>query len=152
VYLVLGVGLHGGVYSLLPRLAARRDRRIGWSSGRPGPINRAGLVLVGAGATFIAGAAVGHHRAAPNEARPSTRPDYLATSGAYAVSRTPLYVGGMTMWFGWATFLGSRRAAAVGVAWLLGLATLGVPYEEKMLTNSLGDAYAAYCDRVPRWL
>jgi len=140
VFVALGLGFHGLVYSLLPRLAARHDRKLGWRGGRPGPVNRVGQAGIGAGALFIAGAVVGHHRAAPDD-HAVVRPVYLATGGSYARSRNPLYVGGMTIWFGWALFLGSRRAVAVGLAWLAGLALVGVPYEERKLTAQFGDSY-----------
>jgi protein-S-isoprenylcysteine O-methyltransferase Ste14 len=152
VYLALGVGFHGALYSALPRIASRRDRRLGWYDGRPGSINRSGLALVVAGAMFIAGAAAGHHAESPNDMRLSSRPDYLATGGTYRVSRNPLYVGGMTMWFGWAVYLGSRRAALAGAAWLAALAAIGVPYEERMLAAKFGDTYAVYQRKVRRWL
>ena len=152
VYLGLGAGFQGAVYSLGPFLAARSDRRVGWKNDRSGWWNRLGLLLVGAGASFIGWAVIGHFRAAPVDAGPTARPDYLATDGAYGVSRNPLYVGGLTMWLGWSIFWGSRRAAAVGAVLAAGQATVGVPFEERMLANKFGDAYADYRRRVRRWL
>jgi protein-S-isoprenylcysteine O-methyltransferase Ste14 len=152
VYVLGGLGFQALVYSALPRLFARRDRRLGWRHGEPGLLNRAGLVPVALGAAFLAWAVVGHYRAAPDDAAPTAMPDYLAQGGAYAVSRNPLYVGGMTMWFGWAVFLGSRRAAVAGAALLVGMGAVGVPWEEHLLKAKFGDTYDAYVARVPRWL
>lgn len=152
VYVGLGFGFQALVYSGLPLLAARRDRRVGWRGGRPGSPNLLGFALVAAGTTFVLWAVLGHHRAAPDDVRVTARPEYLAEGGAYAVSRNPLYVGGLAIFFGWATVLGSRRAAAAGAALLTGLATVGVPFEERMLRRRFGDSYADYTARVPRWL
>ena len=33
-----------------------------------------------------------------------------------------------------------------------GLATVGVPFEERRLERAFGDSYRAYRRRVPRWL
>jgi protein-S-isoprenylcysteine O-methyltransferase Ste14 len=131
---------------------ARRDRRIGWRSGQPGVLNLGGLVPVALGAALLTWAVAGHYRAAPDDASPTVVPNYLAQDGAYAVSRNPLYVGGMTMWFGWAVFLGSGRAALAGAALLAGMAAFAVPWEEHLLKARFGDTYDAYVDRVPRWL
>src|SRR4051794_39327031 len=152
IYLGMGAGFQGAVYSLGPFLSARTDQRLGWQGGRPGCWNRMGLALIGAGAAFIGWAVVGHFRAAPQGTGLTARPDYLATGGAYGVSRNPLYVGGLTMWAGWTVFFGSRRAAVVGTGLAAAQASVGVPFEERMLADKFGDAYADYRRRVPRWL
>lgn len=152
VYMAAGIGSQATVYSMLARLAARHDRRLGWTDGRPGPLTRLGLVPVAAGIAFIAAAVAGHHRAAPDEGAVTARPTYLATEGAYAVSRNPLYVGGMTTWLGWTIFLGSRRAAVAGSALLAGFAFIGVPWEERALRSTFQEEYDDYARRVPRWL
>ena len=109
-------------------------------------------VFGGAGLGFIGAAVAGHYRAAPADVGPSARPEYLATGGAYAISRNPLYLGGMTMWLGWTVFLGSRRAAVIGSTLLAGLAMVGVPWEEGALRSRFQEDYDAYERRVPRWL
>jgi protein-S-isoprenylcysteine O-methyltransferase Ste14 len=152
VYVAEGTGFHAALYSGLALLTARRDRRRGWHDGRPGPLNLVGIPLGLAGLGFLAGAAAGHHQAAPDDARATVRPEYLARTGAYGVSRNPLYVGGMAVWFGWATWRGSRRSAVSGLLWLTGLAVVGVPYEERMLEAEFGDTYRSYQQRVRRWL
>ena len=151
VYLVAGTGFHAAVYSTLALLAARHDRRRGWRDGRPGPLNRVGVGLGSLGLALLAWAAAGHHEAAPDEHRLAL-PDYLADRGAYGVTRNPLYLGGMTLWFGWAVWRGSLRSALVGSLWVAGLHTLGIPFEERMLKEKFGDTYRDYQQRVPRWL
>lgn len=75
----------------------------------------------------------------------------LVTSGAYALTRNPMYVG----WS--ATVLG--LAFATGSAWLLAAWVAAVraldrevDLEESRLVKRFGDAYEAYRSRVPRYL
>ena len=152
VFVAMGTAFHTVLYSTLARVAARGDRRVGWNDDHPGRMNRAGLGLAALGVGMLAWAAAGHHEATPRDAVPSVRPDYLAQRGAYAVTRNPLYLGGMAVWFGCAIWFGSRRSVVAGVLWLAGLATVGVPYEERMLEAKFGDDYRQYRQRVPRWL
>jgi protein-S-isoprenylcysteine O-methyltransferase Ste14 len=152
VFVALGSAFHTTLYSTLARVAARGDRRVGWNDGHPGLINRAGAGLGALGVGMLAWAAAGHHEATARDAALSVRPDYLAERGAYAITRNPLYVGGMAVWFGWALWFGSRRSAIAGALWLAGLMGLGVPYEERLLRAKFGDVYRDYQARVPRWL
>ena len=151
-YVAAGTAFQATAYSTLALLAARHDRRRGWRDGRPGPLNRVGVGLGSLGLSLLAWAAASHHQAAPENGRIAIDPEYLADAGAYGVTRNPLYLGGMTLWFGWAVWRGSRRSALAGVVWLCGLATLGVPFEERRLAAKFGDTYRDYQQRVPRWL
>lgn len=79
------------------------------------------------------------------------RPTELVTTGAYAVSRNPMYLG-------WSLVV-AGIAAVTREAWVLvGSAIAGVALqsevlrEEARLSAAFGDAYAAYCARVPRIL
>ena len=152
LYVALGAGLQGAVYSTLALVAARRDRRLGWRDGHPGPLNRVGLGLGASGVAVLAWAAAGHHEGSPDDVRIGLTADYITEGGAYARTRNPLYLGGMALWLGWALWRGSRRSALVGALWLIGLATLGVPFEERKLDAKFGEAYRDYRRRVPRWL
>src|SRR5207249_6260316 len=104
------------------------------------------------GAALIEWAIVSHFREAPDDAKPTAKPDYLVETGAYARSRNPLYLGGLSMWMGWAWFLGSRRAGVAAVVLATFLALVGVPYEERLLDAKFGDTYRTYMASVPRWL
>ncbi|MGJ3191392.1 methyltransferase family protein [Paenarthrobacter sp. FR1] len=79
------------------------------------------------------------------------RPDVLVTSGPYAYTRHPMYVG----W--WLVHLGAGGLA--GTAW--GFATMpagslaehwGVLHEEATLSEQFQQAYADYSARVPRYV
>ena len=79
------------------------------------------------------------------------RESELVTSGAYAVSRNPMYVGWSAAVVGLATI---RRDAWLLAAWLLAARALDeeVLEEERRLSERFGDAYSAYRRAVPRYL
>jgi protein-S-isoprenylcysteine O-methyltransferase Ste14 len=143
---------HATGYVAAPLLVSLLGERHGWKSGRPGAPNLVGAALLGAGAAFIGWAIVSHYRASPDEVQFRATPNYLVTNGAYAVSRNPLYVGGAAMWVGWAVLLGSIPIIVAGAALFGLLAAVGVPYEERMLSDRFGEVYAAYRSRTPRWI
>jgi protein-S-isoprenylcysteine O-methyltransferase Ste14 len=80
-----------------------------------------------------------------------SRPQRLVTSGPYAVSRNPMYVG-------W-TLLQLGIAMASGSGWVLAaLPFVGavvhreVLREERRLTETFGDKYRQYCATTGRYL
>ena len=151
-YAVLSWPSHAVAYVVAPLLVSMRGARRGWKDGRPGPLNLAGCGLLAAGAGLIAWAITSHYQASPERLQARARPTYLVTRGAYGFTRNPLYLGGATMWAGWAALFGSARVAAAGSA-LFGLVSrVGVPIEERMLQSQFGDAYSEYRRRVPRWV
>jgi protein-S-isoprenylcysteine O-methyltransferase Ste14 len=76
---------------------------------------------------------------------------YVLTGGPYAVTRNPMYVAELALWFGWAILFGSL-AVAVGFVGLCLALVLVVPWEERALEKRFGDAYRDYRATVPRWL
>jgi protein-S-isoprenylcysteine O-methyltransferase Ste14 len=81
----------------------------------------------------------------------TTRLGPLITSGPFALCRNPLYVGNLLLWAGFTVWS--------GLLWMLPI-TLGVfivyyrsiiRWEETLLTERFGDAYAAYAAETPRW-
>jgi protein-S-isoprenylcysteine O-methyltransferase Ste14 len=151
VYALLSWPPHVIGYVVAPLFVARRDRRRGWSNGRPGRANLLGIGPLVAGAGLITWAIASHYRASPGRPQAKVLPNYLVTAGAYGVSRNPLYVGGAAMWMGWAVLFGSVKVAGAGVALFTGLSG-GVRAEEQLLSRRFGDEYRAYRRRVPRWL
>jgi len=71
----------------------------------------------------------------------------LQVGGAYQLVRHPLYLGWMLMVFGSPHLTGDRLLfAAVSSLYLV----VAIPWEERSLEASFGDAYRQYKDRV-RW-
>jgi protein-S-isoprenylcysteine O-methyltransferase Ste14 len=79
------------------------------------------------------------------------RESALVIHGAYAVSRNPMYVGWSMAVLGVA--LGTRSAWLLA-AWLIAVTSLDreVDAEESRLLDRFGARYAAYRERVPRYL
>ena len=78
-------------------------------------------------------------------------PDKLLTTGPYALSRNPMYLGHLIFLLGLALSTGSR------LAWGILLANLPwfqsrVLRDEVRLRAKFGAEYEAYCRRVRRWL
>ncbi len=75
----------------------------------------------------------------------------LVDAGPYALCRNPLYLGNGLMWLG----LGLLSGPGWGLMWAAWMAlqySAIVRWEEANLVDKLGDAYADYLTRVPRWL
>lgn len=78
-------------------------------------------------------------------------PERLVTSGPYASSRHPMYVGWWLIHAGVAT---SRGSAWPVVTMPLGMLVehFGVVWEESMLLQEFGSPYADYQRNVPRYV
>lgn len=77
-------------------------------------------------------------------------PDRLLTTGPYAVTRNPMYLGHLTFLAGLAMTTRSPLAAVAAVAhvpWF----SARVERDEVRLRKRFGEDYDRYCARVPRW-
>jgi protein-S-isoprenylcysteine O-methyltransferase Ste14 len=81
----------------------------------------------------------------------TTRLGPLITSGPFALCRNPLYVANLLQWAGFTVWS--------GLLWMLPI-TLGlfilyyrsiIDWEEALLTERFGEAYARYVADTPRW-
>jgi len=119
----------------------------------PGPrgLHRtAGLVALAAGCALNVWALVERRRRTTGEFQ-LEQPESLVTSGPYALSRHPMYVGWWLIHLGVGVMRGSAWVAATLPAAAL-VEHLGVLAEERALARQFGDAFAGYRDRVPRYL
>ena len=76
----------------------------------------------------------------------------LATVGPYAWTRNPVYVGNTLMLVGLCIMCELPWAIPIVIGWAALVYHATVRFEEDRLTKRYGEAYAAYCRRVPRWL
>lgn len=76
----------------------------------------------------------------------------LNTAGPYAHVRNPLYVGNFLICLGLALIAGHALAGALGLGFFIFEYAFIVPAEEGFLRGRFGEAFDAYCARVPRWL
>lgn len=83
---------------------------------------------------------------------PVDAPTRLVTRAFYRYTRNPMYVGVLTVIAGWAVLFGSLILVAYGVV-LFAIFSLFIRrYEEPRLAREFGEEYAAYVERVGRWL
>jgi protein-S-isoprenylcysteine O-methyltransferase Ste14 len=84
--------------------------------------------------------------------RPFEEPAALVTSGPYARTRNPMYLGLTLMLAGVGVLLGSVVPFLVVPAFMIILTQSFIVKEEALLTRRFGDGYREYMGRVRRWL
>ena len=76
----------------------------------------------------------------------------LCTTGVFAFSRNPIYIGntialiGLSVVLRWSWLLLTVPGTVTAVAWL------AIAREEEHLSRRFGHAFRVYCERVRRWL
>lgn len=152
VYALVGPLPQAIGYIGLPLAISRLGRIRGWHGASPRPTNLLGLLPLAAGAGVLGWAVISHYRAAPDDMEVTVVPTYLATDGAYRLTRNPMYIGGALMQIGWASLLGSLPVGLTTVAYMIGMDRCGIPFEERLLHDRFGPTYDSYARCVPRWL
>jgi len=115
------------------------------------PWNLLGLAPVAAGVALV-GAAVGSLHRHHTTVKPRRRPKVLVTTGAFRVSRNPIYLGFVLCLLGAAVLLGSLTPHAVVIAFAAFLDAVFVRFEEGRLEEAFGEAWTEYRRKVRRWL
>jgi len=92
-----------------------------------------------------------HHIGAISRTR-SDRLGPLVSSGPFAMVRNPLYVGNILLWAGFAISANLVWFAPVAIALLALEYHAIVRWEEGLLAERIGEPYAEYVARVPRWV
>jgi protein-S-isoprenylcysteine O-methyltransferase Ste14 len=110
-----------------------------------------GLVLAGIGFA-LAIVSVMAFRRADTPVVPGRSATALVTSGPYAVTRNPIYIGFVLVYVGLALVLTSWWVALLLIPVLAILRRGVVAREEAYLARKFGDTYSDYAKHVPRWL
>jgi uncharacterized membrane protein len=76
--------------------------------------------------------------------------DSLITAGPFAMCRNPLYVGSFLIALGYITMCGRLELWIAGPVLFWAFHGGAIVYEEGLLRERYGDAFKAYCARVPR--
>ena len=84
--------------------------------------------------------------------KPFERSTSLVTTGVFAWSRNPMYLGMVLFLLGLALLLGTATPFAVIVLFILLLDVKFIRAEERMLAETFGDDWSAYRGQVRRWL
>jgi len=127
-----------------------------WPLG-PGLASPNALALT-VGLLFIAGGfalalfSVRAFRRAGTNVVPGQPATALVTTGPYRITRNPIYIGFVLVYFGLSIVLTSVWVLLLLFPVLMILQRGVVAPEEAYLERKFGDAYRAYTARVPRWL
>ncbi|GAA1808070.1 isoprenylcysteine carboxylmethyltransferase family protein [Agromyces neolithicus] len=149
-----------GLYENLPLPAGQIlgvATAVGLGRVRPAPLRGSRALQRATGAAAIAaGCALNAWALLERRRRTSGRfeleqPESLVTTGPYALSRHPMYVGWWFIHLGAGLLVGSAWVAATMPAATL-VEHLGVLHEEHVLERGFPDEFAQYRRRVPRYL
>jgi len=139
------------VHAGIPWALSLLTPRFGWIDGRPAAWNLLGLIPVALATILLIWLMILHFSRIPKRVKLERTPTYLLTRGPYKISRNPMYIAELMLWFGWAIFYGSIIVFAA----LLVMAPLMnkriVAREEHDLEARFGQSYLEYKNRVPRW-
>jgi protein-S-isoprenylcysteine O-methyltransferase Ste14 len=80
------------------------------------------------------------------------RASTLVTTGVYAWTRNPMYVGLTLLLCAWACVLAAPWTAAGPPLFAAYITRFQILPEERALSERFGEAYAAYLRRVRRWI
>ncbi|MBN1157336.1 isoprenylcysteine carboxylmethyltransferase family protein [Candidatus Woesearchaeota archaeon] len=84
--------------------------------------------------------------------KPNEKPTKLVSSGAFRISRHPMYLGMATVLFGESIFLGSLSSFIVPVLFAVLMKTKFIPKEEASMMKAFGNEYCMYKKEVKRWI
>jgi protein-S-isoprenylcysteine O-methyltransferase Ste14 len=84
--------------------------------------------------------------------KPLGKSTVLVTSGAFRVSRHPMYLGFVLILLGVALLMGSLTPVALVLGFALFMDRVFVRYEERKLEATFGQAWLDYSKRVRRWV
>jgi len=76
----------------------------------------------------------------------------LVSSGVYRFTRNPMYLGLSVTLLGWAVFLSNSLALLAVPVFVLYINRFQIDPEERVLSSLFGAEYAAYKEKVRRWL
>lgn len=83
---------------------------------------------------------------------PVDPPKHLVVHGLYRYSRNPMYLGVVSVIFGWSLLFESLPLVIDGFAVAACFQLFVILYEEPHLKRVFGSSYEQYCARVGRWL
>jgi len=124
-----------------------------WPPGEPfaAPLRRVGGVVSALGLLLsVKGARIFRH--VGTNIMTFDKPDKLVTSGLFAWSRNPMYLGFALCALGGAVALGAMSAVGIAILFCITLDRWYVGFEERMMRETFGAEYDAYCRKVRRWL
>jgi protein-S-isoprenylcysteine O-methyltransferase Ste14 len=136
---------------LLPWVISNLGLRFGWSQQTPALWNFTGILAIIIGLVMYGWCLSFHFKTYKASVRLGFSPPQLVTNGPYQVSRNPMYVSGLFVWFGWVVFYGSFAVFIAFMLLYLLFSLRVIPHEERQLEELFGEDYLNYKDSVRRW-
>jgi protein-S-isoprenylcysteine O-methyltransferase Ste14 len=111
------------------------------------------ILMALAGGVFAAAGIAEFRRArtTTNPLKPANASS-LVHGGIYKLTRNPMYVGMALLLLGWGIYLSNPACLAVLFAFVAYMNRFQIVPEEKALESLFGAEFAAYRDKVRRWL
>jgi protein-S-isoprenylcysteine O-methyltransferase Ste14 len=109
------------------------------------------LAAIGQSISIAAMVAFRQARTTVNPTKPSAASS-LVSGGVYRFTRNPMYLGLLLTLLAWAAFLSNLLALLVVPIFVLYIDRFQVKPEERALVSLFGAEYAAYKNRVRKWL
>ena len=119
--------------------------------GVDAPARLPGVVILLAGLA-LTGWAIQTMRTAHTNIAPHRAADKLVTSGPFAISRNPIYLGVTIAMLGLAGVLNSLWMVLAAFSAAALVSALAIRREEGHLALRFGSAWTSYCARTPRWI
>ena len=110
------------------------------------------VALVALGIALAAAAAMLFRREGTELEPTSTANRKLVTSGPFRVTRNPMYLGLIIVTIGVAFWVGAWPMFLVPVALFATANWVHVPFEEEKMRRQFGEAFDAYARKVRRWI
>jgi len=108
-----------------------------------------GPILIG---SALCAAGAGHFARRRTTIMPRQPSRVLVTTGVFAFTRNPMYLGMAVILIGVCFIAGSATVWLVPPAFIIAIDRLLIRLEEAMLAERFGEDYAAYRRRVRRWV
>jgi protein-S-isoprenylcysteine O-methyltransferase Ste14 len=109
------------------------------------------LVFIGQGISISGMVAFRRARTTINPLNPGAASS-LVSGGVYRFTRNPMYLGLLLTLLGWAAFLANPLALVLVPLFVLYMNRFQIAPEERALASLFGAEFAAYANRVRRWL
>tara|TARA_A100001388_G_scaffold273948_1_gene256716 strand:+ start:6108 stop:6545 length:438 start_codon:yes stop_codon:yes gene_type:complete len=83
---------------------------------------------------------------------PDGDPERLVTTGAFSISRNPIYLGMAGVLLSLAFLLQSLSALLIPILFITIIQSTWIPHEEKKLAETFGDDWKNYSTKTKKWL
>lgn len=127
---------------------------LSWSIGKVWPMPRltaTGLAMLGLGVVLVLAAAIQMWRERTTFI-PRGQPRALVSSGIFAMSRNPIYLGDALILAGLSLYWGALPGLVLVAAFVALINRRFITGEETVLRRTFGQAFDDYCQRTRRWL